>query len=181
MASLPDVRLTDIELMLEPGGTGNIPFQPLVQRLRVTLGPSALEKLARQAVAIAATKSPVEVKLTGCRIVEGLVEISARAGKGFLGADLTARLALSVADGKEIRVALSRIDAPKWIPVSPMLERALAKAAGIPGVRLDPQNRQAILVDPAAILAQYGVPARLAPGVWSTSVTDAGVEVAFGG
>ena len=181
MASASDVRLTDIEITLEPGGTGNIPFQPLVRSLRVTLGPPAIEKLARQAVAMAATKSPVEINLTGCRIVDDLIEISTRAGKGFLGADLIARLALSVADGKEIRVALAGLDAPKWIPVSPMLDKALAKAASVSGVRIDPDKPQAVLIDPAAILVQNGLPARLAPGVWSTSVTEAGVEVAFGG
>jgi hypothetical protein len=181
MASTPDVRLTDIEITLEPGGTGKIPFQPLVQRLRVTLGQSALEKLAQQAVALAATKAPVEINLTGCRIVDGLVEISTRAGKGFLGADLTARLALSVVGGKEIRVALAGLDAPKWIPVSPMLDKAFAKAAAIEGVRIDPDQPQAVLVDPAAILVQNRLPARLAPGVWSTAVADSGVEIAFGG
>jgi hypothetical protein len=180
MASASDVRLTDVEITLEPDGTGKIPFQPLVQSLRVALGQSALEKLARQAVALAETKSPVEINLTGCRIVDGLVEISTRAGKGFLGADVTARLALSVADGKEIRVALARLDAPKWIPVSPMLDKALAKAASVPGVRVDPDKPQAVLIDPAAILVQNGLPARLAPGVWSTSVTETGVEIAFG-
>jgi hypothetical protein len=148
--------------------------------LRVTLGQSALEKLARLAVALAATKSPVEITLTGCRIVNDVIEISTRAGKGFLGADLTARLALSVANGKEIRVALAGIDAPKWIPISPMLDKALAKAASVPGVRIDPEKPQAVLVDPAAILVQNGLPARLAPGTWTTSVAEEGVEVAFG-
>jgi hypothetical protein len=180
MTSVSDIQLTDIEITLEPGGSGSIPFQPLVQSLRVTLGQSALEKLARQAVALAATKAPVEINLTGCQIIDGLVEISTRAGKGFLGADLTARLALSVSDGKEIRVALAGLDAPKWIPLSPMLDKVLLKAATVPGVRIDPEKSQAVLVDPAAILVQNGLPARLAPGVWSTSVTDAGVEVAFG-
>jgi hypothetical protein len=180
MTGASDVRLSDIELTLEPGGTGNIPFQPLVHALRVTLGQSALEKLARQAVAMAATKSPVEINLTGCRIVGDAVEISTRAGKGFLGADLTARLALTVANGEEIRVAIAGIDAPKWIPVSPMLDKALAKAAGFFGVRIDPNQPHAVLVDPAAILVQYGIPARLAPGVWTTSVSEDSVEVAFG-
>src|SRR5215211_7822268 len=122
MANTSDVRLTDIEITLEPGRTGKIPFQPLVQNLRVILGQPALEKLAQQAVALAATKAPVEINLTGCRIIDSLVEISTRAGKGFLGADLTARLALSVVGGNEIRVALAGLDAPKWIPVSPMLD-----------------------------------------------------------
>jgi hypothetical protein len=181
MASASDVQLTDVEITLETGETGKIPFQPLVQNLRVILGQPALEKLAQQAVALAATKAPVEINLTGCRIVDGLVEISTRAGKGFLGADLTARLALSVVGGNEIRVALAGLDAPKWIPVSPMLDKAVAKAASIEGVRVDPGQPQAVLIDPAAILVHNHLPARLAPGVWSTAVTDSGVEIGFGG
>jgi hypothetical protein len=176
-----DVRLNDIELVLEPGGSDKIPFQSLVQGLRVMLSVAALEKLAQQGVAFASTKAPVEITLTGVRIVENTIEIATHAGKGFLGADLTARLGLTVFDGKEIRVALVGLDAPKFIPVAPMLTKALAKAAEVPGVRLDPSSDRAVLVDPAAIIAQNGLPARLASGIWTTNVGNEGVEIAFGG
>ncbi len=176
-----DVRLNDVEVVLEPGGSGRIPFQPLVQGLRIMLSVAALEKLAQQGVAFASTKAPVEITLTGVRIVDDTIEIDTHAGKGFLGADLSARLGLSVLDGQEIRVALVGLDAPKFIPVAPMLNKAMAKAAEVPGVRLDPASDRAVLVDPAAILAQNGLPARLAHGVWTTNVGNDGVEVAFGG
>jgi hypothetical protein len=181
MANQWDVRLNDVVATLEPGGNGKFPFQPLVQGLRVMLSVAMLEKLARQGVALASTKAPVEITLTGVRIVNDTIEIATHAGKGFLGADLSARLGLTVLDGKEIRVALVGLDAPKFIPVAPMLNKALAKAAEVPGVRLDPSSDRAVLVDPAAILAQNGLPARLAPGSWTTDVNDDGVEVAFVG
>ncbi|MFL5761179.1 MAG: hypothetical protein ACJ789_15780 [Thermomicrobiales bacterium] len=180
MVNLWDVHLSDVEVILEPGGGGKIPFQPLVQGLRAVLSVAAIEKLARQGVALASTKAPVDITLTGVRIVGDAIEIATHAGKGFLGADLTARLGLSVLDGKEIRVALVGLDAPKFIPVAPMLNKALVKAAEVPGVRLDPDSDRAVLIDPAAILAQNGLPARLGPGVWSTAVQSDSVEVAFG-
>jgi hypothetical protein len=176
-----DVRLNDIEVTLEPGDSGKIPLRPLVHGLQIVLSPAMIEKLARQAVVFASTKAPVEITLTGCRIVDDTIEIATHAGKGFLGADITARLGLSVQDGNEIRVALLRLDAPKFIPVSPMLDKVMVKAAGVPGVRIDPTSDRAVLVDPAAILAQNGLPARLAPGVWTTNVGNEGVVVAFGG
>jgi hypothetical protein len=181
MTNAWDVQLSDVEVTLEPGDSGKIPFNPLVHGLRVTLSGVVIEKLARQAVAFASTKSPVEITLTGCRILDDTIEIATHAGKGFLGADITAHLGLSVQDGKEIRVALLKLDAPKFIPVSPMLDKVMVKAAGVSGVRVDPSSDRAVLVDPAAVLAQNGLPARLAPGVWTTQVANDVVEIAFGG
>src|SRR3954468_441242 len=60
MANPWDVRLNDVEVMLEPGGSGRIPYQPLVQGLRVMLSVAAIEKLAQQGIAFASTKAPVE-------------------------------------------------------------------------------------------------------------------------
>ncbi|MGH2534820.1 MAG: hypothetical protein ACRDJW_21380 [Thermomicrobiales bacterium] len=172
-----DIYLSDVAITLEPGN-GAVPLQPLVHGLRLRLTPVALTKLAEQAVKLASAKAPVEVHLTGCRLVDGGVEVSARAGKGFMGADVKARLAIAAA-GETVRVALSSLDAPRWLPTGSMIELALGKAIQIPGIRPDPTNNQAVIVNPAEILARKGLPARLAPGAWEVTIDAAALDLAF--
>jgi hypothetical protein len=60
-----------------------------------------------------------------------------------------------------------------------MIEMALGKATQIAGIRPDPQNNQAVLVNPAEVLARQGVPARLAPGAWDVAVTPAALDLSY--
>jgi hypothetical protein len=172
-----DIHLSDVAITLEPGNDA-VPWQPLVHGLRLQLTPTALTKLAEQAVKLASARAPVEVHLTGCRLVDGGIEVSARAGKGFMGADVTARLAVSAA-GDTVRVALANLDAPRWLPTGSMIEMALGKASQIDGIRSDPQHAQAVLVNPAEMLARKGLPARLAPGAWVVAVTPTMLDLAY--
>jgi hypothetical protein len=173
-----DLWISDLAVTLEPG-SGQVPLEPVVHGLNLRLAPSALAKLVEQAVKAAAARAPVEVSRTDFRLVEGGAEISARAGKGFMGAELTARLAISAA-GPEVRVALQGLDAPRWLPLASFVEKGLERANRYPGVRADPDGAQAILVNPAAILLNRGVPARLAPGSWQVAVSSAALDLAYG-
>ncbi|MGH2561621.1 MAG: hypothetical protein ACRDJH_21345 [Thermomicrobiales bacterium] len=172
-----DVRLSDVAITLEPGDEA-APLQPLIHGLTLRLSSTALTKLAAQAVKLASARAPVEVHLTGCRLVDGGVEVSARAGKGFMGADVTAQLAITAA-GDTVRVALANLDAPRWLPTASMIEMALGKASQISGIRPDPQNNQAVLVNPAEILVRKGLPARLAPGAWEVAIDPAALHLAY--
>lgn len=172
-----DIQLSDVTISLEPGSDA-VPFQPLVHGLRLRLTPAALTKLAEEAIKLASAKAPVEVSLTGCRLVDGGIELSARAGMGFMGADVTARLAINAA-GDTVRVALANLDAPRWLPTGSMIEMALAKAVQIQGICPDPHDNQAVLVNPAEVLARQGIPARLAPGAWDVAVTPAALDLGY--
>jgi hypothetical protein len=172
-----DIQLSDVAITLEPG-TDTVPLQPLVHGLTLRLAPDAITKLAEEAVKMASAKAPVDVQLTGCRLIPGAIEVKARAGKGFMGADVTAQLAISAA-GDTVRVALANLNAPRWLPTGSMIEMALGKATQIAGIRPDPQNNQAVLVNPAEVLARQGVPARLAPGAWDVAVTPVALDLSY--
>jgi hypothetical protein len=96
-----------------------------------------------------------------------------------MGAEVTARLAISAAGGDEVRVAVVGLDAPKWLPASTLMEKGLAKAGAITGLRPDPERSGAILVNPARMLASRGLPARLAPGAWEVQITDTALDLGY--
>ena len=77
----------------------------------------------------------------------------------------------------ELRVELTDTDVPAWLPLEMLLDEA-AKRGG-DGVRRDPGNRNALLLDPAAPLARGGVPGRFAPGRWDVTTSGDGLELTF--
>lgn len=163
----PDVQITNICLCLDPG-QGRVPFEPLVESLSVELSSDAFAKIMRQGVRMAAGRAPVDVEIGSARLVTGGAEIVAKVKRSILKADLRARLAFESADGKAIRVRIAELDAPAWVPTAMVLEQAMAMAANRPGFSRVPGDGRAIDVDPAAVLASRGIPAKLAqPGVWS--------------
>lgn len=177
MPQEPDLHISDLAVTLEPGPP-EAPLQPLVHRLGLQLSDVGFAKVIGALVAIADQRAPVDITLASCRLVPDGAELSARAGKGILRATLTTTIATSVVGGKEIRCELTDLQVPAWVPVDRLLERAIG-SAGIEGLRLDPDNPRAILVDPAVILASQGLPAHLAPGAWSLDITSAVLNLGF--
>ena len=63
---------------------------------------------------------------------------------------------------------------PAWVPLDMLLDEAAKRGDG---VRRDPGNRSALLLDPAALLAKGGVPGRFAPGHWDVTTSADGLEL----
>jgi hypothetical protein len=75
-----------------------------------------------------------------------------------------------------LRVALTDSDLPAWVPLDMFLEEAARRGGA---VRRDPEYRNALLLDPAALLTRFGVPGRFAPGRWDVATSSDGLELAF--
>jgi len=177
MPDAPDLQISDLALSLEPGTS--VPLQPLVHRLRLQMSDAGFVKLLRAVTTLADARAPVDIELTSCRLVEGGAEVSARAGKGLLKAALSATIAATVLAGREIRCELTNLAVPAWVPVDRFLQQAIARA-NIAGLRLDPDNPRAVLLDPAALLEREGLPARLAPGAWTLAIAPMQLDLAYG-
>lgn len=174
-----DVQITNVRMRLEPG-TGNLPFEPLVESLAVELSPDAFLKIVQQGLRMVAGRAPVEIELVSARLIEGGAEIVAKAKKSILKADLRARLAFSAPDGSAIRVKIAELDAPKWVPVDLVLNQGMTMATNRPGFKRVAGDERAVDVDPAAVLQSQGVPAKLAqPGVWAINPTATALSVDY--
>ncbi|HET8522001.1 MAG TPA: hypothetical protein VFL82_02135 [Thermomicrobiales bacterium] len=172
-----DIQLSDVALNLEPGNDV-VPLQPVVHGLKVRLTQDAVRKIAEQAVLMAGTKAPVQVELTKCELVDGGVSLTAHAGKGFMGADVSARVAVEAGGGNEVRISLAGIEAPRWLPLNSLLDKVIARVVRLPGIRPDGTG-QGVLINPAEILVQQGIPARFAPGSWAVAITPAAVDLGY--
>jgi hypothetical protein len=172
-----DIQLSDVALTLEPGNDV-VPLQPVVHGLQLRLTQDGVRKIAEQAVIMASAKAPVDVQLSNCQLVDGGVSLTARAGKGFMGADVTARVAVSAGGGDELRVALAGVDAPRWLPLNSLVEKVIARAVRMPGIRPDGSG-QGVLINPAEMLVQRGIPARFAPGSWDVAISPSSVDLGY--
>jgi hypothetical protein len=172
-----DIQLSDVALSLEPGNDV-APLQPVVHGLRLRLTQDAVRKIAEQAVIMASARAPVQVELSNCQLVDGGVSLTARAGKGFMGADVTARVAVAAGGGNEVRVSLAGVDAPRWLPLNSLVEKVIAQTVKMPGVRPDGTG-QGVLINPAEILTQQGIPVRFVPGSWDVSISPAAVDLGY--
>src|SRR5918996_1632791 len=67
----------------------------------------------------------------------------------------------------------------KSIFSSDLATSLVLSARGGDGVRRDPGNRNALLLDPAALLVRGGVPGRFAPGRWDVTTSADGLVLTF--
>jgi hypothetical protein len=170
------LQLTDFDLSLEPGDIRH-PLRPVVQGLRLRVSTRGMQILAQGLVDEVDRRAPVGMTLNDVRIGPQGIDLFLKISKSIFSSNLSARLALSAPGGQELRVALTDSDMPAWVPLEMLLDEA-AKRGGA-AVRRDPEHRNALLLDPAALLARFGVPGRFAPGRWDVATGSEGLELTF--
>jgi hypothetical protein len=170
------LRLTDFDISLEPG-TAQHPIRSVVQGLRLRVSDRGLHALAQALVDEADRRAPVGIKLKSVRVGPQGIELFARMTKSIFSSDLATRLVLTAPGGNELRVELADTDMPAWVPLDMLLDEAARR--GGDGVRRDPGNRNALRLDPVALLARVGVPGRFASGRWDVTTSAGGLELSF--
>jgi hypothetical protein len=170
------MQLTDLDISLEPGDA-RYPMRPVVRGLRLRVSDRGLTQLAQALVDEADRRAPVGMQLKGVRVGPQGIELFLRMAKSIFSSDLSTRLVLSAPGGTELRVELTDTDMPAWVPLDMLLDEA-AKRGG-DGVRRDPGNQRALLLDPAALLVRGGVPGRFAPGRWTVTTSADGLDLSF--
>lgn len=170
------MQLTDFDISLEPGDIRH-PLRPVVQGLRLRISPRGLQILVQGLVDEADRRAPVGLALNDVRVGPQGIDLYLKVSKSIFNSDISTRLALSAPGGQALRVALTASDLPAWVPLDMLLEEA-AKRGGA-AVRRDPEYRNALLLDPAALLTRFGVPGRFAPGHWDVATSDDGLELTF--
>src|SRR5829696_7259080 len=177
LGALPGhLQLTDFDISLEQGSAQH-PIRPVVQGLRLRVSPRGLQALTQTLVDEADRRAPVGMKLKDVRVGPNGIELFLRMAKSIFSSDLSTRLILSAPGGNELRVELADTDMPAWVPLDMLLDEAARR--GGEGVRRDPGNRSALLLDPAALLARAGVPGRFAPGRWDVATGADGLDLRF--
>jgi hypothetical protein len=170
------MQLTDLDVSFERG-SGKFALQPVVQGLRLRVSDDGLKTLAQGLVDEADRRAPVGMKLVDARVGPRGVDLYLRIAKGIFSSDLSTRLTLSAPGGEELRVALTDTDMPAWLPLDMLLDDAVKRGGG--AVRRDPEDRRALLLDPAALFARAGLPGRFAPGRWDVTTSADGIDLAF--
>lgn len=170
------VQLTDFDISLEPGDIRHPP-RPVVQGLRLRVSHRGLQMLAQGLVDEADRRAPVGIQLKDVRVGPNGIDLYLKMAKSIFSSDLSTRLALSAPGGQELRVELTDSDMPSWVPLEMLLDEAAKRGGG--GVRRDPGNRHALLLDPAALMARGGVPGRFAPGRWEVTTSADGLDLTF--
>ncbi len=170
------MQLTDFDISFEPGDIRH-PLRPVVRGLRVRVSNRGLLILVQGLVDEADRRAPVGITLKDVRVGPQGIDLYLKMAKSIFSSDLSTRLALSAPGGQELRVALTDSDMPSWVPLDMLLDEAAKRGGG--AVRRDPEYRNALLLDPAALLARFGVPGRFAPGDWDVATSAGGIELAF--
>jgi hypothetical protein len=145
--------------------------------LRLRLSERGLKTLTQALIDEADRRAPVDLALRDVRVGADGIQLLLRIEKGIFRSDLATRLVLAAPGGQELRVALTDTDVPIWVPLDSLIDEAARRGGG--GVRRDPENRRALLLDPAALLARFGVPGRFAPGSWDATTSGDGLTLTF--
>ena len=170
------MQLTDFDIFLEPGDIRH-PLRPVVQGLRLRVSTRGLQILVQGLVDEADKRAPVGITLKDVRVGPQGIDLYLKMSKSIFNSDLSTRLTLSAPGGQELRVALTDSDMPSWVPLDMLLDEAARRGGG--AVRRDPEFRNALLLDPAALLTRFGVPGRFAPGAWDVATGNDGLDLAF--
>jgi hypothetical protein len=169
------VQLSDFAISLEPGPASRP--QAVVKSLQVRVTQPGLEALLLGMVAEADRKAPVGLSLKRVTASAAGVDVVLRIEKSIFRSDLSTRLVFSAPGGTLLRVDLTELEMPAWVPFDPLLDEAIKRAGG--AVRRDPVAKRALLLDPAELLTRFGVPGRFGPGEWAVATSDAGLDLAF--
>jgi hypothetical protein len=176
MPALPGhIQLTDFDVSLEPGGPHSL--RPVVQGLCLRISERGVQQLAQGLADEADRRAPLGVRLKDAHVGPTGIDLYLRMEKGIFGGDLSARLALSAPGGELLRVELTDLGMPAWVPLDMLLDQAVARGGG--AVQRDPGNRRALFLDPEALLVRAGVPGRFASGRWDVATSDEGIELTF--
>jgi hypothetical protein len=170
------MQLTDFDISLERGDAKN-PLRPVVQGLRLRVSSRGSQALVQALADEADRRAPVGIKLKDVRVGPQGIDLSARMTKSIFSSDLSTRLVLSAPGGNDLRVELTDTNMPAWVPLDMLLDEAARRGGN--GVRRDPGNKNALLIDPAALLARAGVPGRFAPGRWEVTTSVDGLVLTF--
>lgn len=154
-------------------------MQPVVQGLRAAISADGLHLLTQELIDEAGRRAPVGLALQDVRVGEDGVTLVARVEKSIFRSDLATRLVLSAPGGQALRVELTDLEMPAWVPLDVLLDEAVKRGGG--ALQRDAGNRRALLLDPAALLARFGVPGRFAPGHWDVQTSGEGIMLAFSG
>lgn len=171
-----DVSITNLTINLHEQ-QGDIPIAPVVHSLNLALTSRALEKAVAAVLILTREKQPIDVGMESASFTETGAEIEITAGLNrFLKAKATAVLSIHAADSKRIAVALTDLRTLGKIPIDgiagPQIDKALATAAEIPGITLDPDRSRGLLIEPNALLAHFGVPLTFVAGGGWTAIND---------
>jgi hypothetical protein len=171
----PHLQISDFGLSLEPGSGGRP--QPLVQSLQARLTADGLRVLAQGGIEEAARRAPVGMQLEAAQVSDAGIDVKLRISKSIIKSSMGTRLVLSAPGGDVLRAELTNLEMPSWVPLDLLLDAAVKQAGG--AVQRDPGNARALLLNPAALLASFGVPGRFAPGAWSVNTSAAGIDLGF--
>jgi len=167
-----DIVLSNLSLDLRQE-SGTIPFTPIVHSLDVRLANPALIKAVETVLSLSRSRLPVEVDFEDAEFIPGGAEVTITAGLNrFLKVKAIAVVGISAQRSDSISVEIREIRTLGKLSiegmVSPMIEKALDKAALRSGITRDPGRKQGLLVNPDQLMASQGVPLEFAqPGGWT--------------
>ncbi len=172
-----DISINNLTIDLKEQ-QGDIPVAPVVYSLDVSLTSEALEKAVAAVLVLTKEKQPIDVGMESASFTESGAEIEVTAGLNrFLRAKATAVLSIVAENSHNVAVALTDLRTLGKIPIDgiagPQIDKALATAAEIPGISLDPNQSRGLLIEPNALLAHFGVPLTFAAGGSWSAVTGA--------
>jgi hypothetical protein len=168
-----DLSVNNLNINFVPRPGGDPPAVPVVYSVDAKITNDGLTKAVKLVLEMAADKAPVEVEFQDAHFVDGGAEITVSAGVNrFLKASATAEVGISARGENRIAVDINNIQALGKLPVegiiAPILEKALAKAAAMPGIERDPSNQRGLLINPNVLLQAKGIPLEFKePGAWS--------------
>ncbi len=169
------IQLSEFDVSLERSGDQRL--QPVVQGLHLLVTAAGLAELTQGLVDEADRRAPVGIRLKDVRVGEHGIDVVMRVEKSIFRSDLSTRLVLSAPGDSALRIELTDVDMPSWVPLDMLLDTAVKKGGA--AIRRDPGNARALLLDPAALLAMAGVPGRFAPGRWAVTTSEGGVDLSF--
>src|SRR4051812_4284591 len=100
---LPDISLTDLHVALAPG-SGALPFTPTIAQFDAALSADAFHKVVEAGIAMVQSRLPMDVQLIETRLTDKGAEVTARAKRSVLKADIRAEIELSAPNQQAIRV-----------------------------------------------------------------------------
>lgn len=170
-----DIAISQFDCSLEPGEGGRP--QPVVQGLRLRISPAGLRTLTQGLVDEADRRAPVGLSLKDVRVSDAGIDLAMRIEKSIFRSDLAMRLVLTAPGGDLLRVELTNVEMPAWAPLDLIFDEAVRRGGG--AILRDPASKRALALDPAALVARFGLPGRFAPGTWAVDTSPAGLDLAF--
>lgn len=184
MGQSSDIEIHDLHVVLEPA-KGKVPFAPAVSNLSVQVSNGALSKAVAYALEMGKDRAPVDVELRSTRFINEGAEIIIQVSKGrFFKTDVRALIGLTAVNADVVRAEIKEVKSLGKLPIDgfmePVLDKAIGKAASLPGVTRSADGKRVLLIDPQQLLVKFGLPARLVqPGSWNVGTTEGQLEARY--